>query len=113
MTVSAPDAAAGIARAGVARAARPDLAVTVESDRELADAISGGRISRLRFSARGQVPIEIRIAAAATGVCLCDAPVVPEARVELLWYVHEQSVSNDYHRYGNLGPRADEVRAGP
>jgi RHH-type proline utilization regulon transcriptional repressor/proline dehydrogenase/delta 1-pyrroline-5-carboxylate dehydrogenase len=31
----------------------------------------------------------------------------------LLWYVEEQSLSNDYHRYGNLGPRADEQRKGP
>jgi RHH-type proline utilization regulon transcriptional repressor/proline dehydrogenase/delta 1-pyrroline-5-carboxylate dehydrogenase len=28
-----------------------------------------------------------------------------------LWYVREQSISTDYHRYGNLGMRADEVRA--
>ena len=34
-----------------------------------------------------------------------------EGRVELLWYVQEQSVSFDYHRYGNLGVRAGEPRA--
>ena len=32
---------------------------------------------------------------------------------ELLWYLHEQSISIDYHRYGNLGIRADEPRAEP
>ncbi|MDB6004783.1 MAG: Proline dehydrogenase, partial [Prosthecobacter sp.] len=31
--------------------------------------------------------------------------------VELLWYVQEQSVSFDYHRYGNLGTRTGEDRA--
>ena len=34
-----------------------------------------------------------------------------EGRLELLWYVREQSISTDYHRYGNLGIRADEERA--
>jgi len=29
----------------------------------------------------------------------------------LLWYVVEQSISFDYHRYGNLGPRSTEKRA--
>ncbi len=34
-----------------------------------------------------------------------------EGRVELLWYVQEQCISFDYHRYGNLGPRSGEERA--
>jgi RHH-type proline utilization regulon transcriptional repressor/proline dehydrogenase/delta 1-pyrroline-5-carboxylate dehydrogenase len=67
----------------------------------------------VRFAAPKRAPKEVRVAAAQTGTCLCDSPVVPEGRVELLWYVHEQSVSTDYHRYGNLGPRTDEQRAGP
>ena len=36
-----------------------------------------------------------------------------EGRVELLWYVREQSISHDYHRYGNLGARASEARRRP
>jgi RHH-type proline utilization regulon transcriptional repressor/proline dehydrogenase/delta 1-pyrroline-5-carboxylate dehydrogenase len=44
---------------------------------------------------------------------LADSPVVAEGRVELLWYLYEQSVSIDYHRYGNLGARAAEPRAEP
>ena len=36
-----------------------------------------------------------------------------DGRIELLWYVREQSVSTSYHRYGNLGQRADEERAEP
>ncbi|MFT5499753.1 MAG: RHH-type proline utilization regulon transcriptional repressor/proline dehydrogenase, partial [Kiritimatiellia bacterium] len=27
-----------------------------------------------------------------------------------LWYLREQSLSIDYHRYGNLGERATEAR---
>ena len=29
----------------------------------------------------------------------------------MLWYVREQSISHDYHRYGNLGERSAETRA--
>ena len=30
-----------------------------------------------------------------------------------VWYTEEQSLSIDYHRYGNLGARANEKRNGP
>ncbi len=46
-------------------------------------------------------------------VYISDAPVTPHGRVELLWYVEEQSVCFDYHRYGNLGVRATEKRSEP
>jgi RHH-type proline utilization regulon transcriptional repressor/proline dehydrogenase/delta 1-pyrroline-5-carboxylate dehydrogenase len=52
----------------------------------------------------------LRSHAAAHGIWLADVPVVSEGRIELLWYVREQSVSHDYHRYGNLGVRASETR---
>jgi RHH-type proline utilization regulon transcriptional repressor/proline dehydrogenase/delta 1-pyrroline-5-carboxylate dehydrogenase len=87
--------------------------VIVESDADLIATILGGETDRLRFGAPGRVGVEIRTAAAANGTCICDAPVVAEARIELLWYVQEQSISIDYHRYGNLGARADESRVGP
>jgi len=44
---------------------------------------------------------------------VADVPVSLNGRVELLWYLREQSVSHVYHRYGNLGIRADEVRSEP
>jgi RHH-type transcriptional regulator, proline utilization regulon repressor / proline dehydrogenase / delta 1-pyrroline-5-carboxylate dehydrogenase len=37
--------------------------------------------------------------------------VSAEGRLEMLWYLREQSISIDYHRYGNLGVRAGENRA--
>ena len=43
-------------------------------------------------------------------IYIADAPVLMHGRVELLWYVCEQSVCVDYHRYGNLGARTDEPR---
>jgi RHH-type transcriptional regulator, proline utilization regulon repressor / proline dehydrogenase / delta 1-pyrroline-5-carboxylate dehydrogenase len=114
VTVSAPPDLAQQVHAGLAAAGVAGAAETVwESDADLAAVVLGGGIERIRYGAPDRVPAEIRAAAAANGTCICDAPVVAEARVELLWYVHEQSISIDYHRYGNLGARADELRAGP
>ena len=53
----------------------------------------------------------IRRVAAETGQYIAATPVLPVGRIELLWYLREQSQSIDYHRYGNLGPRSDEERA--
>ncbi len=44
---------------------------------------------------------------------IADRPVLQHGRIELLWYVHEQSLCVDYHRYGNLGIRTDEQRTEP
>jgi len=65
---------------------------------------------RVRYGGRGRVPAEVRRAAAAAGQWIADVPVVAAGRVELLWYLREQSISHDYHRYGNLGRRAGEPR---
>ncbi len=84
-----------------------------ETDAELAAAIRSGEAERVRFAAAERVPVELRAVAHEAGVFLADAPVLAEGRVELLWYVREQSVSHAYHRYGNLGARAAERRAEP
>jgi RHH-type proline utilization regulon transcriptional repressor/proline dehydrogenase/delta 1-pyrroline-5-carboxylate dehydrogenase len=68
---------------------------------------------RIRFAAPDRVPTILRDAATESGVWLADEPVLAEGRVELLWYLREQSVSFDYHRYGNLGTRAGEARHAP
>src|SRR6266542_1803 len=82
-----------------------------ESDAELARVIRERQTDRIRYGAPERVAPVVRQAAAETGLCIVSAPVLAEGRVELLWYVQEQSVSFDYHRYGNLGVRADEPRA--
>ena len=84
-----------------------------ESDDELVAAIRDGGTERVRFAAPDRVPRTLRVAAAEAFIHLADAPVLAEGRVELLWYVREQSLSHDYHRYGNLGPRLGERRAEP
>ncbi|HEX5221750.1 MAG TPA: hypothetical protein VFZ59_19450, partial [Verrucomicrobiae bacterium] len=66
---------------------------------------------RVRYAAPDRVPIEVLRAANEAGGIAVSVPVSAEGRLELLWYVHEQSISTDYHRYGNLGLRAEEKRA--
>ena len=60
---------------------------------------------RIRYGAPGQVPHALLEGAAKNGTYIARTPVVAEGRVELLQYVREQSICNNYHRYGNLGER--------
>jgi RHH-type proline utilization regulon transcriptional repressor/proline dehydrogenase/delta 1-pyrroline-5-carboxylate dehydrogenase len=82
-----------------------------ETDEDLARAITGRQCDRVRYAAVDRVPEIVRRAAAEACVFIADVPVLAEGRVELLWYLQEQSVSFDYHRYGNLGMRSGEDRA--
>ena len=81
-----------------------------ESDTVLARVITEGQTDRVRYGAPDRVPEVVRRAIGDTGVYIADAPVLIEGRIELLWYLTEQSISHDYHRYGNLGARNDEKR---
>jgi RHH-type proline utilization regulon transcriptional repressor/proline dehydrogenase/delta 1-pyrroline-5-carboxylate dehydrogenase len=82
-----------------------------ETDAELAGVIRQRQTDRVRYASRARVPEVIWKAAAESGLHLAAEPVLGEGRVELLWYLHEQSLSWDYHRYGNLGSRTGELRA--
>jgi RHH-type proline utilization regulon transcriptional repressor/proline dehydrogenase/delta 1-pyrroline-5-carboxylate dehydrogenase len=82
-----------------------------ESDEQLAGALSSHQTERVRYAAPERVPLDLLKAAHESGVAVVSRPVSVEGRLELLWYVQEQSISIDYHRYGNLGVRADEPRA--
>ncbi|HZO16131.1 MAG TPA: aldehyde dehydrogenase family protein, partial [Polyangiaceae bacterium] len=81
-----------------------------ESDAELAKVIELRQTDRIRYAARERVPPALLGAVGESGIYIARAPVLAEGRVELLWYVMEQSISHDYHRYGNLGERAAEER---
>lgn len=82
-----------------------------ETDEHLAAILRDHQTDRLRYAAPARVPEVVLQAAAETGLCIVSRPVLAEGRLELLWYLHEQSLSFDYHRYGNLGVRATEARA--
>ena len=89
------------------------LELVEESDDELAQVIREGAVERVRYSGQKVIPAAIWELIADTGIYLAHAPVMMEGRVELLWYLREQSLCVDYHRYGNLGGRGDEQRAEP
>jgi RHH-type proline utilization regulon transcriptional repressor/proline dehydrogenase/delta 1-pyrroline-5-carboxylate dehydrogenase len=82
-----------------------------ESDAELAQVIGKGQVDRVRYAAPERAALEVLQAGNAANGCVVSVPVSAEGRLELLWYLREQSISTDYHRYGNLGVRADEPRA--
>jgi RHH-type proline utilization regulon transcriptional repressor/proline dehydrogenase/delta 1-pyrroline-5-carboxylate dehydrogenase len=82
-----------------------------ETDAQLAEAIRAGQTDRVRYAAPARVPEEVLHAGNEANGCIVSVPLSAEGRLELLWYYREQSISTDYHRYGNLGVRADEPRA--
>jgi len=82
-----------------------------ETDAQLAQAIGEQQVDRVRYAAPDRPSLEVLQAGNAANGCVVSVPVSAEGRLELLWYVREQSISTDYHRYGNLGIRADEPRA--
>ncbi len=82
-----------------------------ETEEQLEQALRNRQTDRVRYAGPDRPSPFIRQAAAETGVYLADAPVLMHGRLELLWYYEEQSISDSYHRYGNLGARGDEIRA--
>ncbi|MFN9345972.1 MAG: bifunctional proline dehydrogenase/L-glutamate gamma-semialdehyde dehydrogenase [Planctomycetota bacterium] len=81
-----------------------------QTDEQLALEMQSGHVQRLRYDGTTKVPESIRRLAPKHTIFVADSPVLAHD-LELLWYVEEQSVSFDYHRYGNLGSRADEPRS--
>jgi RHH-type proline utilization regulon transcriptional repressor/proline dehydrogenase/delta 1-pyrroline-5-carboxylate dehydrogenase len=89
-----------------------DVELVEETDEQLADAVRQHQADRVRYAAPERAALDVLKASASAGLCVIGTPVSAEGRLELLWYVWEQSISIDYHRYGNLGARANEPRAG-
>jgi RHH-type proline utilization regulon transcriptional repressor/proline dehydrogenase/delta 1-pyrroline-5-carboxylate dehydrogenase len=118
-TISVPPSLAGLAADAVELLDRLTdswagaIEFVEEQDAQIADAIRAGQVARVRYAASDRVPAEIRAAAADALQYVADVPVVGHGRVELLWYVREQSIAHVYHRYGNLGIRVDEPRDEP
>jgi RHH-type proline utilization regulon transcriptional repressor/proline dehydrogenase/delta 1-pyrroline-5-carboxylate dehydrogenase len=82
-----------------------------ETEAMLAEVVRTTQTDRVRYAAPDRTAPEIFAAAQESGLFLARTPVLAEGRIELLWYLREQSISCDYHRYGNLGERAEEQRA--
>jgi RHH-type proline utilization regulon transcriptional repressor/proline dehydrogenase/delta 1-pyrroline-5-carboxylate dehydrogenase len=84
-----------------------------ESDDAMADVIRLHHTDRIRYGDPDRVPASIREAVIGNYIHIADAPVLMQGRIELMSYVCEQSICDDYHRYGNLGARTEEERAEP
>jgi RHH-type proline utilization regulon transcriptional repressor/proline dehydrogenase/delta 1-pyrroline-5-carboxylate dehydrogenase len=81
-----------------------------ETDDQLRKVIERGHTHRIRYAHPSRVPELLRRTAPKFNVYIADEPVLIAGRIELMWYVEEQSICDNYHRYGNLGGRADEPR---
>lgn len=84
------------------------LKIVHEEEDAFLDRVRQGKIKRIRLIE--QPSASLKEAAAENATLIIDKPVLANGRLELLHYLREVSVSLDYHRYGNLGPREGELR---
>jgi RHH-type transcriptional regulator, proline utilization regulon repressor / proline dehydrogenase / delta 1-pyrroline-5-carboxylate dehydrogenase len=81
-----------------------------EDEQELAEQLLGGWVDRVRYPG-GAMPSDVVLEASRSAfIPTLRSQALPLGRIEPLWYLTEQSLSVDYHRYGNLGRRAGEHR---
>ncbi len=76
-----------------------------QSDGELIAAMAV--LQRIRYASPDRVPETVLKAAADKGYYIARQPVLMEGRLELIHYVQNQSICDNYHRYGNLGERTE------
>lgn len=109
----APDTPAGWFRAieQVTRSWAGNIELVEETDTTLAEEVRRGFVDRIRAPIGSTLSHEVLSACNEAFVPVISQPVTALGRIEPLWYVSEQSISMDYHRYGNLGRRADEERS--
>lgn len=79
-----------------------------ESEGDFIRRVNSGKVKRVRLLK--DPSIEMREALAQAACKLNIRPVLANGRLELLHYLREVSISRDYHRYGNLGDRENEIR---
>jgi RHH-type proline utilization regulon transcriptional repressor/proline dehydrogenase/delta 1-pyrroline-5-carboxylate dehydrogenase len=79
-----------------------------EKEENFLKRVDGSAFERIRLLS---APSEQLLKVAAERGCYLDTePVLASGKFELLHYLHEISISYDYHRYGNLGLREAEPR---
>ncbi len=83
-----------------------DVAIAQQTDADLCAFMP--KLQRIRYAGPDRVPRVVYTEAAKTGFYISRTPVSMEGRIELLQYIQEQSISINYHRYGNLGDRTVE-----
>lgn len=86
-----------------------NFSVITETEDDLIDRVASGKIRRIRLLSPPSPSLQQAFADAACNASI--TPVLANGRLELLRFLHEISLSIDYHRYGNLGLREGEKRA--
>ena len=81
------------------------IEIVEERENELIEAIRTGQVDRLRVLGSDRRTDAVNSACCDAFLTVIEEPVVHDGHIEGLRYVNEQSVSFDYHRYGNLGRR--------
>lgn len=78
-----------------------DIVISFEDEEQLMDSIK--EVERVRFLTHEVINEGIYKALSDDAIYISSEPFVAHGRVEMLHYYIEQSVSDSYHRYGNLG----------
>jgi RHH-type proline utilization regulon transcriptional repressor/proline dehydrogenase/delta 1-pyrroline-5-carboxylate dehydrogenase len=61
------------------------------------------QVERIRFLKSDNVSETLYEQTADKALYIASEPFIGHGRIELMHYFIEQSISNSYHRYGNLG----------
>ncbi|MCH9631319.1 MAG: 1-pyrroline-5-carboxylate dehydrogenase [Chlamydiia bacterium] len=86
----------------------PIFNIKNETEEDFIHRVTTGGVKRVRMISK---PSKELLEASSLSTCYIDAsPVLANGRIELLHYLREVSISSDYHRYGNLGLRENEIR---
>ncbi|WP_373036742.1 proline dehydrogenase family protein [Sulfurimonas sp.] len=85
-----------------------DDEVFYEKEDELISSIKD--VERVRFLTHEAISPNIYKALSTDAVYISDEPFVSHGRVEMLHYYIEQSISDSYHRYGNLGEHKTQTK---
>jgi RHH-type transcriptional regulator, proline utilization regulon repressor / proline dehydrogenase / delta 1-pyrroline-5-carboxylate dehydrogenase len=80
-----------------------DDTLVLEDESTLAESIKS--VQRVRFLRPWHISPSLYAALAKDALYIAREPFVAHGRIELMHYFIEQSISNSYHRYGNLGFR--------
>ena len=68
------------------------------------------KVQRIRYLNNKNVPLSVYEKVAESALYIASEPFVTHGRIELMHYFIEQSISDSYHRYGNLGLRGLESK---
>lgn len=85
-----------------------DLTPIIEDDAAFMRRLIAGKGIWQGLRAPGASPA-LKAAATEAGVRLVDHPVLWNGRLEMLWLLREQSVSETLHRYGNILPTPEQL----